>query len=107
MSKVEYEEERRLIAQAYAIYYQQKTSMNRDIVVAVFDNISEPPVMWNTNYRSFMARVYKKDFALVYREKRNVTEQEIDLFHEMQNKWGILKSSPINSFRGRAYQFHD
>lgn len=107
MSKVEYEEERRLIAQAYAVHYQQKMSMNRDIVVAVFDNISESLVMSNTNYRSFMASVYKKDFALVYREKRNVTEQEIELFHEMQNKWGILKSSPINSFQDRVYQYHD
>lgn len=107
MSKVEYEEERRLIAQAYAVHYQQKMSMNRDIVVVVFDNISESLVMSNTNYRSFMASVYKKDFALVYREKRNVTEQEIELFHEMQNKWGILKSSPINSFQDRVYQYHD
>ncbi|EPJ4412947.1 hypothetical protein WJF65_004510 [Klebsiella pneumoniae] len=81
--------------------------MDREIVVAAFDNISESPVMWDTNYRSFMARVYKKDFALVYREKKNFTKQEINLFHEIQDRWGILKSSPINSFRGRAYQFHD
>ncbi|EPF6632701.1 MULTISPECIES: hypothetical protein [Klebsiella] len=107
MNKVEYEKERRLVAEAYAIYYQQKISMDREIVVAAFDNISESPVMWDTNYRSFMARVYKKDFALVYREKKNFTKQEINLFHEIQDRWGILKSSPINSFRGRAYQFHD
>lgn len=107
MNKVEYEKERRLIAQAYAIYYQQKISMDREIVVAVFDNISEVPAAWDTNYRDFMARVYKKDFALVYRDKKIITEQENNLFHEIQDKWGILKSSPINSFLGRVYQFHD
>ncbi|CUY36108.1 Uncharacterised protein [Serratia marcescens] len=107
MNKVEYEKERRLIAQAYAIYYQQKISMDREIVVAVFDNISEVPAAWDTNYRDFMARVYKKDFALVYRDKKIITEQESNLFHEIQDKWGILKSSPINSFLGRVYQFHD
>ncbi|WP_181963381.1 hypothetical protein, partial [Klebsiella pneumoniae] len=34
MNKVEYEKERRLVAEAYAIYYQQKISMDREIVVA-------------------------------------------------------------------------
>ncbi|HBY9669729.1 TPA: hypothetical protein ACF7WV_004238 [Klebsiella pneumoniae] len=60
---------------------------------------------WDKNYRNFMARVYKKNFSLVYRESKNISDYELRLFHEMQNKWGILKSSPVNSFSGRIYQY--
>ncbi|WP_318629494.1 hypothetical protein [Klebsiella variicola] len=105
MSTEEYVRERHLVGQAYAIHYQKRMSMNRDIVVAVFDNISEVPGAWDKNYRNFMARVYKKNFSLVYRESKNISDYELRLFHEMQNKWGILKSSPVNSFSGRIYQY--
>jgi hypothetical protein len=107
MSKADYDKERRFIAQAYATHYQQVTAINRDIVVVAFDNISEIPKDWDDNYRNHIARVYQKDFALVYREKGSITEEDINLFFEMQDKWGILKSSPIRKFNGRAYQFHN
>lgn len=107
MGKVDYDKERRLIAQAYATHYHQVTGINRDIVVVVFDNISEIPKNWDESYRAIIARVYQKDFALVYREKGSITEDDFKLFYEMQNKWGILKSSPIRKFIGRAYQFHN
>ncbi|WP_210526404.1 hypothetical protein [Pantoea ananatis] len=106
-SKSDYQRERRLIAQAYATHYQSAIDENREIVVFVFDNISEVPRSWDTNYKSFMSRVYKKDFALVYKEKNSLTDEDFKLFQEMQEKWGILKSSPISFGRGRVYQFHD
>lgn len=107
MSKADYEKERRLIAQAYVTYYQETAAKNRNIVVVVFDNISEVPSAWDSNYKNFMARVYKKDFALVYREKGNITEEDLKLFYEMQAKWGILNSSPLSTTRNRVYQYHD
>jgi hypothetical protein len=107
MSKADYEKERRLIAQAYATYYQETTAKNRNIVVVVFDNISEVSRAWDSNYKNFMARVYKKDFALVYREKGSITEEDLKLFYEMQAKWGILNSSPLSTTRNRVYQYHD
>ncbi|WP_200577623.1 hypothetical protein [Erwinia sp. S63] len=107
MTRLEYEKERRLIAQAYATYYQLKIDKERDIVVVVFDNILETPGSWATNYKSFMGRVYKKDFSLVYRGKTSIVDEDLSLLHNMQQKWGILKSSPVRMFYDRAYQFHD
>ncbi len=75
--------------------------------MVVFDNISEVSRAWDANYKNFMGRVYKKDFALVYREKESITEEHLKLFYEIQKKWGILKSSPLSTVRNRVYQFHD
>lgn len=107
MSKADYEKERRLIAQAYATHYQKAIDINRDIVVVVFDNIPESRKAFDESYRSFINKVYQKDFTLVYRKKNTITEGDVKLFYKVQDKWGILKSSPLSTSRGRAYQFHN
>lgn len=97
-SKIYYEEERDKIARAYSIHYQQLNEGKKEIITLVFDNISETQNSWDRNYETYMRRIYKKGFSVAYRAKGGITEDEVKFFLETQEKWGILKSSPIKKY---------
>jgi len=107
MNKAEYKDERMAIAQAYATHYQTQHGVNKDIVVIAFDNISEVSILWDTNYENFIKKVYDKGFSLAYRAGNSITEEDLNSFLMMQQKWGILKSSPIRNYGGRVHQFFE